>query len=81
MTLRERAEKIGRDKKLLRRRIIGSISLLKKEFRILFDSKRSDLFDFEKQRFYSKCGKYALQWINNGKTSTGSVYLVDVPKR
>ena len=60
----------------LRQRLRKAVSVLKVEYRVLFPV--TAYVDREKKRMMSSCGHYALQWVNNGETSVGSCYLVDL---
>ena len=81
---REKAEAIGNDKALLKKRLMEAKSVLTAEFRHVFGV---TVFDFENKRLVSWDGKYALQWkvrdfpdkpesYNNQQTNTGNVWVV-----
>ena len=58
----------------LRRRLRQAASVLLPEYRKLFPV--DALVDQGNRRLLSIDGKYALQWYNNGQTSTGLVSLI-----
>jgi hypothetical protein len=86
MSNEELAQRIGNSKTLLRKRLAETRSCLDADIAKMF---RPGVFDFERKRLVSNCGKYCLQWkvrqypekptdYNNQQTSTGYVRLVEV---
>lgn len=67
----EAAEKIGEDKDLLRERLTSGKGILYATYRAYFIRGK---MDFTNKRLIGSSGFY-LQWENDGKSSTGSVYL------
>ena len=68
--LYNKAEEIGNNPKLLKKRIQECISVLNTEYKKHF---KSYTFDFEKKRFISNTSNFILQWRNTGRTSEGLV--------
>jgi len=72
--LYNKAEVIGKDKKLLLKRLKEGLSILStpKKF-------GKYTYDFENKRLVNEYN-VAIQWYNNGHTSTGLCRLVEVDK-
>lgn len=71
-TLKDKATKIGNNKKLLLKRLKDGLSVLKNEYKKEFKDYE---YDFENKALHSKTADLSLVWKNNGRTSEGSVAL------
>jgi hypothetical protein len=89
MTNEEKAVQVGNNTRLLVLRLRDALRALTPELRELF---RECVFEEEKKRFLTQCGRLALQWrarlepdepesYDNQQTSTGTVVLVVLDKR
>lgn len=72
--LYDKAEVIGNDKKLLLKRLKEGLSLLSSPKKF-----GKYIYDFKNKRLVNEYN-VAVQWYNNGHTSTGLCRLVEVDK-
>lgn len=70
-----KAEAIGNDRKLLKKQLLSAKSVLSDWLRPSFKKYK---YDFKRKQLISDDGLYALQWYADGKTSVGSVKVVNL---